>query len=123
MKSLWNTAPNPTNTVDEVVLGSRMIGAHSDLVLHGGGNSSIKDTVVDVTGADVDVIYVKGSGWDMGTIEPQGFAPLRLDRLRELLTVDNLPDPVLVNELRCALLRADAPRHCARPCRPTRAAR
>jgi rhamnose utilization protein RhaD (predicted bifunctional aldolase and dehydrogenase)/NAD(P)-dependent dehydrogenase (short-subunit alcohol dehydrogenase family) len=109
MKSLWNTAPNPANALDEVVLGSRMIGAHSDLVLHGGGNSSIKDTVVDVTGADVDVIYVKGSGWDMGTIEPQGFAPLRLDRLRELLTVDNLPDPVLVNELRCALLRADAP--------------
>jgi len=114
MKSLWNNLNNTTEgttlgALAEVVLGSRMIGAHRDLVLHGGGNSSIKDTVIDVTGTEVAVIYVKGSGWDMGTIEPQGFAPMRLDRLRQLLTVDNLPDPVLVNELRCSLLRADAP--------------
>lgn len=118
MKSLWNNSTTtangtsidaPLGALDEVVLGSRMIGAHSDLVLHGGGNSSIKDTVVDVTGAEVDVIYVKGSGWDMGTIEHQGFAPMRLNRLRELLGVESLPDPVLVNELRCALLRSDAP--------------
>ncbi|GAA3874556.1 bifunctional aldolase/short-chain dehydrogenase [Leifsonia kafniensis] len=110
MKSLWQTPiSGGQSALEECVQGSRTIGAHDDLVLHGGGNSSIKDTIVDVTGSPLDVIYVKGSGWDMATIEPQGFAPLRLNRLRELLTVDTITDAVLVNELRCALVDASAP--------------
>jgi len=110
VKSLWQTPTSDgQSALDECVQGSRTIGAHEALVLHGGGNSSIKDTVTDVTGADLDVIYVKGSGWDMATIKPQGFAPLRLTRLRELLTIDAITDAALVNELRCALLDASAP--------------
>ena len=110
MKSLWQTpTSNGQSALDECVQGSRTIGAHEALVLHGGGNSSIKDTITDVTGADLDVIYVKGSGWDMATIKPQGFAPLRLGRLRELLAVDTITDAALVNELRCALVDASAP--------------
>ncbi|WP_120338686.1 bifunctional aldolase/short-chain dehydrogenase [Cryobacterium soli] len=110
MKSLWQTPTSDgQSALDECVQGSRTIGAHEALVLHGGGNSSIKDTITDVTGAYLDVIYVKGSGWDMATIKPQGFAPLRLTRLRELLTIDAITDAALVNELRCALLDASAP--------------
>ena len=110
MKSLWQTpTTNGQSALDECVQGSRTIGAHDALVLHGGGNSSIKDTITDITGAELDVIYVKGSGWDMATIKPQGFAPLRLNRLRELLAVDAITDAALVNELRCALVDASAP--------------
>lgn len=110
MKSLWKATHDTTQSaLDECVQGSRTIGAHEELVLHGGGNSSIKGSVTDVTGRNVDVIYVKGSGWNMATIEPAGFAPLRLDRLRELLTVDSISDTDLVNELRCALVDASAP--------------
>lgn len=110
MKSLWQTPTSDgQSALDECVQGSRTIGAHEALVLHGGGNSSIKDTITDVTGAALDVIYVKGSGWDMATIKPQGFAPLRLTRLRELLAVDAIADAALVNELRCALVDASAP--------------
>lgn len=110
MKSLWETtASDEQSALDECVQGSRTIGAHQALVLHGGGNSSIKDTITDVTGAPVDVLYVKGSGWDMATIEPKGFAPLRMTRLRELLTLDTISDSSLVNELRCALVDASAP--------------
>jgi rhamnose utilization protein RhaD (predicted bifunctional aldolase and dehydrogenase)/NAD(P)-dependent dehydrogenase (short-subunit alcohol dehydrogenase family) len=110
VKSLWQTPISDVQSaLDECVQGSRALGAHNALVLHGGGNSSIKDSITDVTGVQLDVIYVKGSGWDMATIEPQGFAPLRLTRLLELLTVESITDAALVNELRCALVDASAP--------------
>ena len=109
MKSLWEELPETATALQECVQGSRKIGAHADLVLHGGGNSSIKDTVRDVTGIDVEVLYVKGSGWNMGTIKPEGFAPLRMARLQEILAIDSITDSELVNELRCAMLRSDAP--------------
>ncbi|MFC4223968.1 bifunctional aldolase/short-chain dehydrogenase [Lysinibacter cavernae] len=109
MKNLWRSAPSTISALDECVLGSQTIGAHEDLVLHGGGNSSIKDTVTDLTGKPVEVLYVKGSGWDMATIKPQGFAPLRMERLRELLMVDSITDSELVNELRCAMTNAKSP--------------
>ncbi|HEV2783308.1 MAG TPA: bifunctional aldolase/short-chain dehydrogenase [Actinophytocola sp.] len=95
--------------LDELVEASRLIGADPALVLHGGGNTSVKTTVADVTASPVEVLYVKGSGWDLATIEPAGFAPLRLRRLRELLTVPELTDRQMMNELRCALLDAAAP--------------
>ncbi len=97
------------NPLDELVRVSRLIGSDPDLVLHGGGNTSVKATISDLTGAPVEVLYVKGSGWDLASIEPAGFAPLRLVRLRELLTLESLSDQQMMNELRCALLDASAP--------------
>lgn len=111
MKSRW-TAPTAEfggDALAECVYGSRVLGSHPDLVLHGGGNSSIKDRARDITGASREIIYVKGSGWDMATIAPGGFAPMRLERLRELLGLDQISDPQMVNELRCALVDASAP--------------
>lgn len=88
---------------------SRTLGRDPSLVLHGGGNTSIKATGYDVTGDRVDVVLVKGSGWDLATIEPEGFAPLRRGRLLDLLELAELDDGSMVNELRQASLRAAAP--------------
>ncbi len=108
MENRWAEAP--TEPLDACVYGSRLLGSEPGLVLHGGGNTSVKVTETDVTGAEVEVLYVKGSGWDLASIERPGFAPLRLNRLRELLVgVESLPDSGMMNELRCALLDASAP--------------
>ncbi|HEX6870566.1 MAG TPA: bifunctional aldolase/short-chain dehydrogenase [Micromonosporaceae bacterium] len=111
MQQRWNDADAAglTTPLALCAYGSRLLGSEPGLVLHGGGNTSVKDTVIDVTGAPVEVLWVKGSGWDLATIEPAGFAPLRLHRLRELLDVPSLSDPQMMNELRCALVDATAP--------------
>ncbi|HJP77304.1 MAG TPA: bifunctional aldolase/short-chain dehydrogenase [Pseudonocardiaceae bacterium] len=107
MENRWADAP--TDPLDACVYGSRLLGSEPGLVLHGGGNTSVKVTGTDITGAEVEILYVKGSGWDLAGIERPGFAPLRLNRLRELLGVASLPDSAMMNELRCALLDASAP--------------
>ncbi|HHC24391.1 MAG TPA: bifunctional aldolase/short-chain dehydrogenase, partial [Desulfobacterales bacterium] len=60
------------------VYTSRLIGSNSSLVLHGGGNTSVKLSVENIVGEKNDVVFVKGSGWDMSTIEPEGFTGLNL---------------------------------------------
>src|SRR5689334_25374846 len=107
MENRW--AETTTDPLDQCVHGSRLLGAEPDLVLHGGGNTSVKVTVDDITGVPVEVLYVKGSGWDLASIERPGFAPLRLNRLLELLQLPELTDSAMMNELRCALLDAKAP--------------
>ena len=93
----------------DIVQYSRLLGERSDLVLHGGGNTSIKTTVMDVFGNFTDVVYVKGSGWDLATIEAAGFVPLRSDRLAQLLQLDSISDSGMMNELRLASLDSKAP--------------
>jgi len=93
----------------EITRVSRALGGDPALVLHGGGNTSIKATGRDITGDDVELVLVKGSGWDLATIEPAGFAPLRRERLRRLLRLDDLSDSRMVNEVRQASLDATAP--------------
>ncbi|MGC0418227.1 bifunctional aldolase/short-chain dehydrogenase [Embleya sp. AB8] len=109
MRNRWSDADAGDGPLAQCAYGSRLIGTEPTLVLHGGGNTSVKAEVADVTGAPIDVLYVKGSGHDLASIGPEGFAPLRLARLRELLTVPALSDAQMVNELRCALLDAAAP--------------
>ncbi|MCC5949914.1 MAG: bifunctional aldolase/short-chain dehydrogenase [Nitriliruptoraceae bacterium] len=92
-----------------LVAASRALGSDPSLVLHGGGNTSIKGVWHDVTGRDVPTLYVKGSGHDLATIDEDGFAPLRLERLRELLPPVRLGDLQLRDELRCATLDPAAP--------------
>jgi rhamnose utilization protein RhaD (predicted bifunctional aldolase and dehydrogenase)/NAD(P)-dependent dehydrogenase (short-subunit alcohol dehydrogenase family) len=95
--------------LDELVEVSRLLGSDPRLVLHGGGNTSVKTIRRDVTGSDVAVLLVKGSGHDLATIGTDGFAALRLERLRALLPPTRIGDVALLNELRCARLDADAP--------------
>jgi rhamnose utilization protein RhaD (predicted bifunctional aldolase and dehydrogenase)/NAD(P)-dependent dehydrogenase (short-subunit alcohol dehydrogenase family) len=99
-------AVDPLNELVEV---SRLLGSDPKLVLHGGGNTSVKTVRRDITGSDVEVLLVKGSGHDLATIGTDGFAALRLERLRALLPPTRMGDAALLNELRCARLDADSP--------------
>lgn len=111
MESRWDAAAAPTDdeALAQCAYGSRLLGSEESLVLHGGGNTSVKGVATDIVAGEIEVLYVKGSGWDLATIEPAGFAPMRLARLRELLGAKELRDEQMMNEFRCALLDAAAP--------------
>lgn len=111
MKSLWQDAEANTccNELQLRVYTSRLLGRDKSLVLHGGGNTSVKIREKDVFGNEVDVLYVKGSGWDLETIAEAGFAPVRLDHLKKLAELPALSDPEMVNQLVTHQMRAAAP--------------
>ncbi len=88
---------------------ARLIGSDAALVLHGGGNTSVKATATTLLGETIDVLHVKGSGWDLATIEPQGHPAVRLEPLRALRRLEKMTDEAMVNELRINLLDASAP--------------
>lgn len=91
------------------VYTSRLIGRDPDLVLHGGGNTSVKVRLTNLVGEEMEVLYVKGSGWDLATIEPQGFPGLDLAYLRKLRRLGSLSDEEMVNQLRTHLMDASSP--------------
>jgi len=111
VKSRWNEdeAAAWGDDLGLLTYASRLLGSDPSLVLHGGGNSSVKVVERDVFGDPVDVLHVKGSGWDMATIERAGFAPLRLGRVARLADLDELSDARMANELKAASLDAGAP--------------
>ncbi|HET8618355.1 MAG TPA: SDR family oxidoreductase [Acidimicrobiales bacterium] len=112
MKSQWDEAAAAEHGQDDLgrlVYASRLLGADPALVLAGGGNSSVKTEERDLFGEPVAVLHVKGSGWDMATIGRAGFAPLRLDRVAMLATLDELDDGRMAGELRAAGLDPRAP--------------
>jgi rhamnose utilization protein RhaD (predicted bifunctional aldolase and dehydrogenase)/NAD(P)-dependent dehydrogenase (short-subunit alcohol dehydrogenase family) len=88
---------------------ARLIGQEPDLVLHGGGNVSLKGSIKNRLGDSVEVIHVKASGADMSTLEPAGLPALDLAYLRRLVNLPELDDDTMVGELRTHLLDADAP--------------
>jgi len=91
------------------VYTTRLLGSDPKLVLHGGGNTSVKTKARDLLGDAVDVICVKGSGWDMGAIEPAGLPAVRLAPLRRLRALEKLSDEDMVNYQRVNLLDSTAP--------------
>lgn len=91
------------------VYSSRLIGRDSDLVLHGGGNTSVKTQQHDLFGTSFAAICVKGSGSDLVDIEPLGLPALELEGLRRLRALDALSDKEMVNQLRLHLRDATAP--------------
>ena len=91
------------------VYTTRLLGGEPRLVLHGGGNTSVKTTMPDITGQPVQVLCGKGSGWDMGTIEAPGLPSVRLAPLRELKGLPALSDEDMVNVQRCNLLDSKSP--------------
>jgi rhamnose utilization protein RhaD (predicted bifunctional aldolase and dehydrogenase)/NAD(P)-dependent dehydrogenase (short-subunit alcohol dehydrogenase family) len=91
------------------VYTSQLLGNEPRLVLHGGGNTSVKTKMKDVMGKNTEVLCVKGSGWDMGNIEPQGLPAVRLDNLRKLISLDKLSDEDMVNAQRANLLDSSSP--------------
>jgi rhamnose utilization protein RhaD (predicted bifunctional aldolase and dehydrogenase)/NAD(P)-dependent dehydrogenase (short-subunit alcohol dehydrogenase family) len=91
------------------VYTTRLLGRDPKLVLHGGGNTSVKLRVADLMGDDVDVLCVKGSGWDMGQIEPAGLPAVRLEPLRRLRARAALSDEEMVAVQRANLIDPMAP--------------
>jgi rhamnose utilization protein RhaD (predicted bifunctional aldolase and dehydrogenase)/NAD(P)-dependent dehydrogenase (short-subunit alcohol dehydrogenase family) len=91
------------------VYTSRLLGREPRLVLHGGGNTSVKTTMKDLLDEEVEVLCVKGSGWDMAAIEPAGLPAVRLAPLRKLRRRAALPDNEMVRVQRANLLDPGAP--------------
>ncbi len=91
------------------VYTTRLLGRDPLLVLHGGGNTSVKTRATDDLGEEHEVIAVKGSGADMADIEPWGLPAVKLEPLRRLRTLDALSDEAMVNVQRLNLLDSAAP--------------
>ncbi|MDZ7840612.1 MAG: bifunctional aldolase/short-chain dehydrogenase [Gammaproteobacteria bacterium] len=111
MKSRWNDddAAYFQDPLSLRAYSSRLIGSDEDLVLHGGGNTSVKMPVADIFGENHEVLYVKGSGWDLADIEPAGFAPVKLDVLKRMAELEALSDTEMVRHQRASMLDPSAP--------------
>lgn len=88
---------------------TRLIGEDPNLVLHGGGNTSVKTVQEDLFGNEIEVLCVKGSGWDMAEILPAGLPPVKLDPLRQLKSLESLCDEDMVSYIRSNLLNSMSP--------------
>ena len=111
MKNLWNDT-EASQFKDDLALRvytSRLLGQDSSLVLHGGGNTSVKITETNIVGEQEEILYVKGSGWDLISIEAAGFSPVRMAHMIKLAELESLSDPQMVNELKTQLTNASAP--------------
>ena len=111
MKSLWNDseAARYPGDLGMRVYSSRLLGRDKRLVLHGGGNTSVKITEKNLFGEDEILLFVKGSGWDLEFIEAAGFSPVRMEHLLKLAKLRTLSDRQMMNELRTHRTRATAP--------------
>ncbi|HSV28960.1 MAG TPA: bifunctional aldolase/short-chain dehydrogenase, partial [Candidatus Omnitrophota bacterium] len=120
MKSRWSDADAKAYVANYAEQGvnedlalrvytTRLLGGDPRLVLHGGGNTSVKTTVKDLLGDDVPVLCVKGSGWDMGNIEPAGLPAVRMAELGKLRRLDALSDEDMVNFQRGNLIDSTSP--------------
>ena len=111
MQNLWTEqeAKNYKTDLEQRVFSSRLLGRDASLVLHGGGNTSVKITEKNILGLEEEILYVKGSGWDLISIDAPGFAPVKLKHLCELAELNELSDPQMVNELKTNMTNAQAP--------------
>src|SRR5438128_7026396 len=120
MRSLWSdadaermvercAAKGVARDVARRVYTSRLLGGEPRLVLHAGGNTSVKTMMKDLLDEEVEALCVKGSGWDMAAIEPAGLPAVRLAPLRKLRGREALSDEEMVRVQRANLLDPGAP--------------
>lgn len=111
MRSIWKDGEisSCNNELELRVYISRLLGQDKSLVLHGGGNTSVKLAEKNIFGEEEQTLYVKGSGWDLETIAAAGLAPVSLEHLKKLATLPALSDPEMVNQLVTHQTRASAP--------------
>ncbi len=111
MQNRWNPedAARLPDDLAQCIYASRLLGSDPALVLHGGGNTSVKLQQPNLFGEPETIMYVKGSGADLAVIEAQDFAPVRLAHLRRLTTLEQLSDAQWLNELRGSVIDAAAP--------------
>ena len=101
----------PGQAVDLIVriYTSRLLGGQPELVLHGGGNTSVKIQEADLWGRPRDVLYVKGSGIDLAAMDASGFTPLDLEGLRRLKTLEDLSPGEMGHQLQIHKLSGTSP--------------
>ncbi len=106
MKNIWTDeeSKNYKTDLELRVYTSKLLGRSDELVLHGGGNTSVKSTV-----DGQEILYVKGSGWDLVSIEKEGFAPVELTMLQDMAKVEELSDSEMVSAQREAMIDKSAP--------------
>lgn len=106
MKNLWNDteAKNFDTDLKLRVYTSNLLGTSDELVLHGGGNTSVKSKV-----DGEDILFVKGSGWDLVSIKEEGFAPVKLDTLIQMAKLETLSDSDMVSQQKAAMIDKNAP--------------
>ena len=112
MKSLWNDNEAKSFSDDPLklrVYTSRLLGREPELVLHGGGNTSVKAKIKNFFGDIEEVLYIKGSGWDLKTIQTSGFAPVKLEVLKKMAKLKHLSDTDMVKLQRSAMIDPLAP--------------
>lgn len=112
MKNLWSDSEAESfggTPLGLRVYTSRLLGREPSLVLHGGGNTSVKTSEKNMFGEEEQLLLVKGSGWDLATIEPAGFSPVKIKVLRQLAELESIPDSRLVKIQRSALTDPAAP--------------
>ncbi|MGH7594567.1 MAG: class II aldolase/adducin family protein, partial [Gemmatimonadales bacterium] len=111
MHDRWNEidAAACSSPLELRAYSSRLLGLDPALVLHGGGNTSVKTRVPNLFGEVEDILYVKGSGWDLATIAAAGFAPVRLEVLRRMAGLTALTDSDMVHAQRAAMIDPNAP--------------
>ncbi len=112
MKSHWSDKETRSFLHDPLALRvytSRLLGRDTNLVMHGGGNTSVKAAIRDFFGIEQGVLYIKGSGWDLATIQAEGFAAVKMDALLRMAAIKQLSDADMVRQQRAAMLDPNAP--------------
>jgi rhamnose utilization protein RhaD (predicted bifunctional aldolase and dehydrogenase) len=106
MKNLWTAeeASNYSSDLELRVFSSNLLGRSDELVLHGGGNTSVK-SMVD----GEEILYVKGSGWDLVSIKAEGFSPVKMSTLLEMAELEELSDTNMVSGQKEAMIDGTAP--------------
>jgi len=106
MQNLWDEskASECKTDLDMRVYTSNLLGQSDELVLHGGGNTSVKSMV-----NDEEILYVKGSGWDLVSIKAEGFAPVKMATLLEMAKMKSLSDTDMVSGQKAAMIDSSAP--------------
>jgi len=106
MKNLWTAeeASNYSGDLELRVFSSNLLGRSDELVLHGGGNTSVK-SMVD----GEEILYVKGSGWDLVSIKAEGFSPVKMSTLLEMAELEELSDTEMVSGQKAAMIDSSAP--------------
>ena len=111
MKNLWNNRiakKYRNNSLAMRVYSTRLLGQEEDLVLHGGGNTSIKLKEKNIFGEE-EILYVKGSGWDLATIEEAGFSPIKRQALLKMVELEKLSDKDMVKYQRASMTNPFSP--------------
>ena len=112
MKNLWDSKEASLyeeNSLQMRIYSSRLLGQNSDLVLHGGGNTSVKLMETNLFGEREDILYVKGSGCNLNMIEDKGFTALRLKTMQKLAKLESISDSEMVCQQHLAMTNPDAP--------------